>query len=195
MKEEKKFFYKDSFDAIILAGGQSKRFGTDKCSFEIDGKTMLQRVAENFERPIIVSRTPRNSGTEVFDDGNGPIKALQIALEEVNKDKVFVTGCDFPFLKRKVIEYICSKNFEVVMPVLEYPQPLLGCYSTSFLRNSISTITSFQELINLANSIYLIGTEEIKMIDLSLDSLRNINRLTDFHIKIRIFTKSKILLR
>ncbi len=195
MKEEKKFFYKDSFDAIILAGGQSKRFGVDKCSFEIDGKSMLQRVAENFERPIIVSRTSRNFGTQIFDDGNGPVKALQIALKEVNKDRVFVTGCDFPFLKRRTIEYICSKDFDVVMPLLEYPQPLLGCYSTSFLYNNISRISSLQELVHFANSAYLIGTEEIKMVDLSLDSLRNINRLTDFHEKIKIFTKSKILLR
>ncbi|MDT7900764.1 MAG: molybdenum cofactor guanylyltransferase [Acidianus sp.] len=195
MKEEKKSSYKDFFDAIILAGGESKRFGTDKCSFEIDGKTMLQRVAENFENPIIVTRTPRNYRIEIIDDGKGPIKALEIAIKKIKKDKVFVTGCDFPFIKRKVVEYICSKDYEITMPLLEYPQPLLGCYDTRFLKSNISRIVSLQDLIYFANNVYLIGTEEIKMIDSSLDSLRNINRLTDFYTKIKIFTKSKILLR
>ncbi|MCY0873626.1 NTP transferase domain-containing protein [Acidianus infernus] len=195
MKEEKKSSCKDFFDAIILAGGESRRFGTDKCSFEIDGKTMLQRVAENFERPIIVTRIPRNCGIEIIDEGIGPIRALEIAVKRIEKDKVFVTGCDFPFLKRRVVEYICSKDYEIAMPLLEYPQPLLGCYNTRFLKNNISKVNSLQELIGIANSAYLIGTEEIKMIDLSLDSLRNINRLTDFYTKVKIFTKSKILLR
>ncbi|MCY0882243.1 MAG: molybdenum cofactor guanylyltransferase [Acidianus infernus] len=195
MKEEKKSSCKDFFDAIILAGGESRRFGTDKCSFEMDGKTMLQRVAENFERPIIVTRIPRNCGIEIIDEGIGPIRALEIAVKRIEKDKVFVTGCDFPFLKRRVVEYICSKDYEIAMPLLEYPQPLLGCYNTRFLKNNISKVNSLQELIGIANSAYLIGTEEIKMIDLSLDSLRNINRLTDFYTKVKIFTKSKILLR
>lgn len=195
MKEEKKSSCKDFFDAIILAGGESRRFGTDKCSFEMDGKTMLQRVAENFERPIIVTRIPRNCGIEIIDEGIGPIRALEIAVKRIEKDKVFVTGCDFPFLKRRVVEYICSKDYEIAMPLLEYPQPLLGCYNTRFLKNNISKVNSLQELIGIASSAYLIGTEEIKMIDLSLDSLRNINRLTDFYTKVKIFTKSKILLR
>lgn len=195
MTGEKKYSFKDFFDAIILAGGESKRFGTDKCLFEIDGKTMLQRVVENFERPIIVTRIPRNYEREVIDEGKGPIRALEIAVKEIEKDKVFITGCDFPFLKRRVVEYICSKDYEIIMPLLDYPQPLLGCYNVRFLKDNISKVNSLQDLLRLANNAYLIGTEEMRMVDFSLDSLRNINRVVDFYIKIKVYSKSKILLK
>lgn len=196
MSQERELLHKDSyFNGIILAGGESKRFGSDKCEFEIDGKTMLERVVENFENPIIVSRKPRKiNGIQVFDYGKGPVSAVVKALEYVNKDKVFITGCDFPYLKRRIIEFICNKNFDIVMPIIEYPQPLLGCYKVNVLKEYSQILNSFLQLIGKSNT-YLIGTEELLMIDPTLKSVKNINTLMDFYSKPIKYTKSILIFK
>lgn len=178
-----------------MAGGESKRFGYDKCEFEIDGRTMLQRVAENFDDPIIVTTKPRKIvGRQVIDYGKGPVYAVVNALAQVNQEKVFITGCDFPYIRRQVIEFICSKNFDIVMPLLEYPQPLLGCYKTDILKKYLPKLKSFQELIGKSDT-YLIGTWELSIIDPSLKSVKNINTLMDFYERKIKYTKSVILLK
>lgn len=196
MKKEKESLHRDSyFDVIILAGGNSKRFGCDKCEFEIDGKTMLQRVAENFDNPIIVTRKLRNvHGRQVIDCGKGPINAVLKALTQVTKEKVFLTGCDFPYITRKIVEFICSKDYDIVMPILESPQPLLGCYKVEILKKYLPNSKSFLDLIGKSDT-YLIGTNELSIIDPTLKSLININSLKDLHNNRVRFTRSSIILK
>ncbi|ARM75715.1 molybdenum cofactor guanylyltransferase [Acidianus manzaensis] len=195
MSQVKKSSHRDFYyDTIILAGGESRRFGCDKCDFEFNGKTMLQRVIENFEKPIIVTGKHRKTnGIEVIDCGKGPVNAVLKALSYVSQDRVFITGCDFPFITRKLTDYICSKNFDIVMPILDYPQPLLGCYSVKILKQFLPYITSFQQLIG-KSSTYLIGTNELSMIDLSLRSLKNINNPNDLLDNRIFFSKSVIII-
>lgn len=96
--------YNYSYDVMILAGGLSKRFGIDKCCFEVNSKTMLSRLLEQFDNPIVVSRSSRRikKGILVLENGEyeGPVKGVKEGLKYVRRDRVFITGCDFPFLTR-----------------------------------------------------------------------------------------------
>ncbi|WP_338600339.1 molybdenum cofactor guanylyltransferase [Sulfolobus tengchongensis] len=191
--------YSFSYDVIILAGGLSSRFGSDKCCFEVNSKTMLERLVEQFDYPIIVSRSPRrvSKGILVLENGEykGPIKGVKEGLNYVNKNRVFITGCDFPFLTKNLVEYLCNKPYDIVMPIDEEPQPLLGCYSTRFLEENIDKVNRLFDLIRLSSSVYLVGTDELMKIDPSLYSLINVNRITDFIYKpIRIKTVTKIII-
>jgi molybdopterin-guanine dinucleotide biosynthesis protein A len=196
----KKLLHKDFYDSIILAGGYSIRFGSDKCEFCISGKSMLQRVAEIFDFPIIISNIERKIDNKEFKiiidrERKGPLRAIKYAFPFLTKDKVFITGCDFPFITKELVNLICNKDYDIVLPLLEYPQPLLGCYKTSFIESNYERVNSFVDLINLAKSVYLIGTEEIKIVDPLLNSVLNINRINDILKKENIFTKSKIILK
>ncbi|AEB94372.1 MAG: molybdenum cofactor guanylyltransferase [Metallosphaera sp.] len=173
---------RDSFDVIILAGGRSSRFGTDKCEFEIDGKTMLRRISEKFESPIIVTDKPRPvEGIHVIDSHkSGPLKAIEMGLEYVKEKRVFVTGCDFPFLSPKLVQNLCSKPEEVATTMYDGKiQPLLSCYSTNFLRSSIRRSRSLREIVYKAPSVYIAGYMEVYMWDPSLLTLLNVNRVSD----------------
>lgn len=196
----RKLLHRDFYDAIILAGGFSVRFGSDKCEFCISGKSMLQRVAEIFDYPIIISHIERKLNHKQFKlvidmEREGPVKAIKYGFPFLSKNKVFITGCDFPFIKKELINLVCSKNYDIALPLLEYPQPLLGCYKRSFLETNYQDANSFIELINLANSIYFVGTEEIRLVDPTLNSVKNINRIDDILKKENVFTKSKIILK
>ncbi|MCG3108594.1 Molybdenum cofactor guanylyltransferase [Metallosphaera sp. J1] len=188
--------FRDSFDVVILAGGNSTRFGTDKCEFEIDGKSMLRRVADLFQSPIVVTDRPRDVNGKIVHDRwkEGPLKALKLALEHISGEKVFVTGCDFPFLSRELVEMLCSKQ-EYVATTLTCGriQPLLSCYSLSYLRSSINSFNSMTDLIVNSPSIYIAGYREVAMLDPRLRSLLNVNRLSDLWKVQHLFWNTRIL--
>jgi molybdopterin-guanine dinucleotide biosynthesis protein A len=198
--EEIRSLSKDSFDAIILSGGKSERFGADKCAYVIDGKTMLERVAGNFSDPIIVARDRYPVKWKVVIDPlteeRNPLIGLKKGMEHVKSEKVFITGCDFPFLKRSVVDLICSKKADVSLPFLEGTvQPLLGCYSTSHVRKRLKYAQSLKKIVFTAKTIYLVGTEEIRSVDPTLRSLVNVNTFEDLHRKISDFTKSRLIIK
>jgi len=186
-----------SFDVIILAGGESKRFGSDKCCFEFNGKRFLERVAENFDNPIIVTNRRRNvKGIEVIDkERKGPANAVKLALPYVNKEKVFITGCDFPFINRELANFICNKDAEISIVEEEEVQPLLACYSTSFLRENINKVRSLHELLNYAKTVYFIGTFELKLHGFFLEILKNINSWKDFYKNQDKYTLSRYIIK
>jgi len=188
---------RDFYDVVILSGGFSKRFGSDKCEFCISGKRMIERVAEVFDRPIVVSHVDRRLKVDhIFvedKERRGPGYALKLAVPFLKREKVFVTGCDFPFIKKEVADLICSKDFDVSMPITEEPQPLLGCYKAELIRRY--DVRRLVDLIEVARSVYLVGTEEIAFVDPNLLSLRNVNTVSDLGRRCRVFTKSRIIFR
>ncbi|QKQ99652.1 NTP transferase domain-containing protein [Metallosphaera tengchongensis] len=189
---------RDLFDVIVLAGGSSSRFGADKCDFEIDGQTMLDRVTSNFLNPIIVTSKERrvSKGVQILDpDRRGPLAGVAKAIQFLEKPKVFITGCDFPFLKRSLVELICSKP-ELVSTTITCGkiQPLLSCYSTQFLVSRLRSSPSLTDVVYSSPSVYVVGTREIGMVDPSLKSLINVNRITDLYSqRSKLFWHSSIL--
>lgn len=69
-------------------------------------------------------------------DNFHPLNGLASALSYTKTDKIFVCGCDMPFIDSKLIRLICSKcqPADAVVPVWQGEiQPLLGVYSTTCL--------------------------------------------------------------
>lgn len=172
------------FDVIILAGGESKRFGSDKCCFEYNGKTFLERIAENFDNPIIVTHVKRNvNGIQIIDKiRKGPVEAVKLALPYLTKDKVFITGCDFPFITRELAYFICEKEGEISLIYEEFPQPLLACYSTSLIKENIQKVRRLLDLTKFAKSLYYIGTYELLLHGFLPYHIKNINSWIDFSL-------------
>ena len=92
------------FDAIVLAGAQSRRLdGADKALVEIDGRTLLDTVlaaTEGADR-VIVAGPRRTVAPEVIwvqeqPPGGGPVAAVAAALAETAADWVLVLATDLP---------------------------------------------------------------------------------------------------
>ena len=97
----------------ILAGGQSRRMGSDKALIEIDGELLLARTANillatcgsvavigdparygAFGLPVIADRFP----------GLGPLAGIEAALGATHVDWNLIVACDMPALDRETIE-------------------------------------------------------------------------------------------
>jgi molybdopterin-guanine dinucleotide biosynthesis protein A len=134
-----------SIDGFILAGGESRRMGTDKSRLTIAGQSFVQRIAEELcEFTASVTVIGNNSASlpnelpvnlslvaDVFP-GWGALGGVHAALSACSAEWALVVACDFPFVTRKLFKRLASlrEDFEAVAPVQSdlIPQPLCALY-------------------------------------------------------------------
>jgi molybdopterin-guanine dinucleotide biosynthesis protein A len=141
--------------AIILAGGDSRRMGSDKANLQLGEQTMLQRVIaamqQVFPQVVISVRAPRPGIDlpQVCDDradpGNpgeagtlagGPLAGLVAGLGQIATPWAFVVACDMPFVQPALVEFLARYRgqYQAVVPVIAgHDQPLAAYYAVDCL--------------------------------------------------------------
>jgi molybdopterin-guanine dinucleotide biosynthesis protein A len=115
----------------IFAGGQARRFGSDKGAATVGGIALINRVAarlaEQCDAVMVVGRTWPGLQTIVDapQPGLGPLGALAGALVHAGAhgfDEVLTSGCDLPDLPADLASLLASG------PAVIAGQPLLGLW-------------------------------------------------------------------
>jgi molybdopterin-guanine dinucleotide biosynthesis protein A len=109
---------------VVLAGGDSQRFGSDKLRFPVDGRAMLERVvdvlAEVADHVVVSVRDPRTARhlkgtvhapvTWLFDrpelGGAGPGAGMLTALDECDASELLFAPGDMPWLSAEALREI-----------------------------------------------------------------------------------------
>ena len=131
--------------AIVMAGGDSRRMGTDKANVTLGEKTLLQTVTATmqqlFPQVIVSVRQPR-AGIDLpqvcdeVPDG-GPLAGLAASLGQITTPWAFMVACDMPFVVPEVVELLAGyrlQHHQAVVPVVHgHPQPLAAFYAASCL--------------------------------------------------------------
>ena len=127
---------------VILAGGQSRRFGSNKALALLDGKPLIKHVAEIlsaiFTDSLLVTNTPEQYDflnipmiEDQFND-MGPLAGIHAALLQIITPHAFVVACDMPYLSAELIRYLCAsydQEYDVIIPWTQKGQePLCGLY-------------------------------------------------------------------
>ncbi len=131
--------------SIVLAGGQSSRFGTDKCAQTIAGRTLIETVIGHLgslssEILIVVSGGQSRSlhlhpmARTVGDlyPGKGSLGGLHAGLTYSTCSHSLAVACDMPFLNLDLLRHMIelSPDFDVVIPrVGDKKEPLHAIYS------------------------------------------------------------------
>ncbi len=130
--------------AIILAGGQSKRFGSDKALAPFRGEPLIAHVLRGlreleFAQIVIVAKEPERYavfGAELARDQSElqtPLAGIEAGLRASRFDLVFACAADMPFaadgpLVEALLE--AAVNQGVAFPRCHGQlQPLCGAYS------------------------------------------------------------------
>ncbi|TMF35196.1 MAG: molybdenum cofactor guanylyltransferase [Chloroflexi bacterium] len=102
---------------IVLAGGRSSRFGSDKLRAEISGKSLLEHAVESVaegatevivvcapddDRPLPEARIPVRRVVDPAAFG-GPLVGLRSGLEAAAEPIVIVVGGDMPSVRPSVL--------------------------------------------------------------------------------------------
>ena len=152
---------------VILAGGKSTRMKFNKAFASIAGQPVVQIILDKFEHffdeTIIISNEPQlyeNLGFKIYPDvfpGLGPVAGIHSALYHARNDRIFVMGCDMPFMDMALVGFLLDslEDYECVVPELDTRlQPLSAVYSkkclpvlTECLENDkLKLIRVFEEL-------------------------------------------------
>lgn len=117
--------------AIIMAGGDSRRMGTDKANVTLGEKTLLQSVIATmqqlFPQVIVSVRQPR-AGIDlpqVCDEqpDGGPLAGLVASLGQITTPWAFMVACDMPFVVPEVVELLAGYR---IKPPTHPSPPLSG---------------------------------------------------------------------
>jgi len=199
--------------AVVLAGGQSKRFGEDKNQVKLGDKTLLTHVldklAKKFNEILIVSNQKLNMKklykvTVVPDciKGNlGPLVGVLTAMKWSKKENkqykwIATFPSDTPFFDISIIkEYESKINLnESLLYFIKsnYKRHnIFGLWSVKLMEILESDLTNnnFRKVENWANKI---GVKTINIEIDKFDSFLNINTKTDLEEAKKILIKYKI---
>jgi len=140
----------DSIQGFILAGGKSRRMGTDKSQLVLGGQSFVERIAvalaattssvtivrENSELETRNSKLetgfkPLKTATDIFP-GWGALGGVHAALAACSASWALVVACDFPFVTSELFATLARgrEAFEAVAPIQQdgIPQPLCSLY-------------------------------------------------------------------
>ncbi|WP_170180257.1 molybdenum cofactor guanylyltransferase [Desulfoglaeba alkanexedens] len=125
----------------VLAGGQSRRFGRNKCLETFRGKRLIDRavesLAESASLVLLVANELEpylNVDARLVRDvipRQGPLGGIYTALLFSPYPRVFVKAADMPFLEPRLARRLLTidEKADVVVPVLEGEyEPLLAVY-------------------------------------------------------------------
>ncbi|MBI5947210.1 MAG: molybdenum cofactor guanylyltransferase [Chloroflexi bacterium] len=186
--------------AIVLAGGRSTRFGSDKASALIDGRPMLHRVVEAVaavcDEVVVVAATggagslpPYPLPLVVVEDrvqGSGPLAGLVEGMRVARGSLCFATSCDAPLLRPGLVRLLAGQigEADICCPrVHGRLQPLAAVYRRAtclpvFERNLAE---GRLPLLAAYDHLRVVEVDEAasRTVDPALDSFLNVNRPGD----------------
>jgi molybdopterin-guanine dinucleotide biosynthesis protein A len=138
----------DDISVAVLAGGASRRFGSNKALAEWEGATVIEsviRAAAAVSGHVFIVSGERAAleftGLEIIPDihpGQGPLAGLEAALEWTESSRVMLLACDMPLLPPSLLVYLAGISFEqdadITAPVVNNMfQPLCAVYKQEIL--------------------------------------------------------------
>ncbi len=184
--------------AVILAGGRSTRFGSDKACALLLGRPLLQWVVDATapwcQAVVIVAARGQvlplltvAEGVDVevvqdFVDAAGPLAGLVAGLRAVRTPLAFAVSCDAPLVEPEVISLLAflSPDYDAVVPLVEGRlQPLVAVYRrdpclAAFERSLVSGERKLTAALG-GLTVLSPGAGDLLEVDPALQSFRSVN--------------------
>ena len=123
----------NNINAYILTGGSSRRFGSDKASYNINGTSFIDQIHENLESDFktIYSVGKKSYSERVYSQA--AIVGIISALRHSIFDWSFIISVDMPLITSEVVNKLIKKNTQdnnnlIIATVNKKLYPLFGFY-------------------------------------------------------------------
>lgn len=191
--------------AIILAGGHSKRFGSDKGLIKLVDKPLILHVIDRIQNIIddvvvcVKSNTQSTlysqilpNGSRIAVDAEGfpqcPLTGALTGLMSANGEYSAILPCDTPFISKKVMGFLFDVAIDVNAAIPRWPndymEPLQAVYRTKPTLEAARKALEeggcrMQSMISLLKKVRYISTMVINEIDPKMATFLNINTPLD----------------
>ncbi len=164
---------------IVLTGGRSKRFGSDKYLARLSGLSLLENILQQLPEGIeifLVGDEPENSSRKLtvlreFPIHGGPVAAIASALPYIQSEWVGVIATDMPLAAKLFPKLLANIDESVGVSLPQdaagFLQPLIGVYSVAKLSAAIADLGSVENQSMKA----ILALLNVKSIKLSADEL------------------------
>lgn len=191
------------FTAAILWGGKSSRMGQDKGFLPLHSKPVIEAIIDKLsplsDELILVthhSDYQNSKVTRIIADEIpelGPLEGLKMALQEAAHPKIFVAGCDAPFLSEALIRLMLAQSSLQGCVISEAGgtiHPFPGIYSKALLpqvRHSLEKnelkMTTFCDKVRAQ----ILPEEKVRKVDPQLQSYINLNTPDDYYKALKVY--------
>jgi len=176
--------------AILMAGGCSRRMGTDKSMLPVAGRPMVEHICQQLRgtfAKVVISANDAEKfaflNLDVVADripGQGPLMGIASALEVSDSELNLVVACDIPqiplpFVRRMLAE---AGQADVVIPVTAdgKEQPLFAVYRRSVRRCMNEALAQGERRIS-----HIYGRCKVRFMELEdAGWFANLNTMADY---------------
>ncbi|WP_453990494.1 molybdenum cofactor guanylyltransferase [Bacillus nitroreducens] len=190
-----------TFTGIVLAGGQSRRFGSHKAFAKLHQKYFyeyaIKALAENVDSLYIVSHPDlkeqfeKQTPFQVVQDvpefqGCGPLAGMFTVMKKGEANWYVIIPCDTPFVTDDLVKQLMSftndLSYDAIVPIIyERKQPLIAVYHarvvTKIERLLKKNFLKMSQLLEVCKVKYLTDQD----LDLQGMEFENINNQTEFN--------------
>lgn len=137
----------ESITGIVLAGGRSRRMGTDKSMIKLKDKPLIEYAIDALKplcSKVVISSNSNIydfTGCEVWADElsvRAPIVGIYSCLKRSGTEVNILLSCDMPLVSYAMLEYLLgnSASYDITVPVHDgnFIEPLCGIYKKSSLK-------------------------------------------------------------
>lgn len=134
----------EQITGIVLAGGRSRRMGTDKSMMLLNGKSLIEYSIAALKplcNNVVISSNNfiyDFTGCEVWPDelpDQAPMVGIYSCLKRSTTENNIFLSCDMPMMSTSMLEYLLvnSANHDITVPVHgnDLIEPLCGIYKQS----------------------------------------------------------------
>lgn len=190
---------KGKFSCAVLAGGQSRRFGSDKTVATIKGVTfteiLVKKLLKLSDDVLVVSKNPEKFNFNYKNlrfikdeaDKQSPLIGIVSALNNARYETTFIVAADTPFLSEELVIYLWSQTLEYDLTVTKtgekintlfgfYHRRKLNMLSENISKGNYKLIDIYSNLnVNIIKNLDI-----LKKYDTDLLSFFNINSQEDY---------------
>jgi molybdopterin-guanine dinucleotide biosynthesis protein A len=187
----------EPLSGIVLAGGGSRRLGTDKANLTFGDRTLLEIITGKLSpvcHEVIVASGSRPAqdvarlNLQFVKDsvpGAAPLAGLQAGLTAASAEFSLVIACDMPFLNRDLLEYMAGlpRRYQALVPLAaDGWHPLHAVYARSSLPAIGALLAegtySMEKLLSRLH-VQPLSEDEVRQHDADGLSLFNLNNSQD----------------
>jgi molybdopterin-guanine dinucleotide biosynthesis protein A len=190
----------EAITGLIVAGGKSTRFGSDKATAVMAGRMLVEWVARalapSCERIVVVHA--RGQHIPRFDVGapvamiedvyeaKGPLAGLVAGLQATETPLAFGASCDVPLIEQRLVTGLASlaADYDIVIPQVDgFLQPLLAVYRPESCLPAFRSAIE-REILKITAAygglrVRVVREQELRELGSTLESFANLNRPDD----------------